>query len=140
MARWLIWFAFSGPASRNPRVPASRARAYSEDEVDLFGVYAGEVDRCFLIPASHAVGKSMLHLRLAPPRNNQSACITLGADYEFSGAIAQLGERSAGSRKVAGSNPASSTAPPDPITIGSARSERSLAIGWNASPVVTRCS
>lgn len=92
---------------------------YSEDEVDLFGVYAGEVDRCFLIPAARAVHKRMLHVRLAPPRNNQSACITLGDDYEFSGAIAQLGERSAGSRKVAGSNPASSTAPPDPITVGS---------------------
>src|SRR5690242_9671768 len=40
---------------------------FSEDEVDLFGVYAGEVDRCFLIPASAAAGKGPLHVRLVRP-------------------------------------------------------------------------
>jgi hypothetical protein len=50
----------------------------------------------------------MIHLRLAPARNNQEFSITYAADYEFSGAIAQLGERLRGTQEVAGSSPASS--------------------------------
>jgi PD-(D/E)XK endonuclease len=93
--------------------------AYSEDEVDLFGVYAGELDRCFLLPASRGVDRHEIRLRLSPARNGQQACINLADKFDFNGAIAQLGERSAGSRKVAGSNPASSTPPDDPTVIGS---------------------
>ena len=85
-------------------------RTYSEDEVDLFGIYAGELDRCFLLPAALCIEKHQIHLRLTPARNGQKSCITLADDFDFEGAIAQLGERSAGSRKVAGSNPASSIA------------------------------
>ena len=94
---------------------------YSEEEVDLFGVYCGELDRCFLLPVSLAAGVHQMHLRLAPSRNGQQACINLADDFDLEGAIAQLGERSAGSRKVAGSNPASSTVHPNApiVTIGS---------------------
>jgi hypothetical protein len=52
-------------------------------------------------------GRGYLHLRLAPARNNRQALVTMADDYDF-GAIAQLGERRAGSAKVAGSSPASS--------------------------------
>jgi prevent-host-death family protein len=55
------------------------------------------------------VERKEVWLRVMPPLNAQRACINLAADFEFPGAIAQLGERSAGSRKVGGSNPPSST-------------------------------
>jgi antitoxin (DNA-binding transcriptional repressor) of toxin-antitoxin stability system len=92
---------------------------YTEDEVDLFAVYCGQLNRSFLLPVSLLAGKHQIHLRLRPPRNCQRACITLADDFDFDGAIAQLGERSAGSRKVAGSNPASSTPRSRPTVVAS---------------------
>ena len=50
-----------------------------------------------------------IQLRLGPTRNGQQACINLADDFDFVGAIAQLGERVTGSHEVAGSSPASST-------------------------------
>jgi prevent-host-death family protein len=91
---------------------------YSADEVDAVGVYCGELKEVFLVPIEVAAGKRQLHLRLSSPRNGQRACINLADDYRL-GAIAQLGERSAGSRKVVGSSPTSSTPRAgDEITIG----------------------
>lgn len=81
---------------------------YSSEEVDAIAVYCEELGETFLVPIEIAAGKRQLHLRIEPPRNGQRACINLAGDYQL-GAIAQLGERSAGSRKVAGSSPASST-------------------------------
>jgi hypothetical protein len=69
----------------------------------------GRLDRCYLLPIQIVAGKHQVQLRLTRPRNSQRAGVILADDYECHGAIAQLGERSAGSRKVAGSNPASST-------------------------------
>ncbi len=63
---------------------------YSEHEIDLFAVYCGELDRCFLLPAAQFAGMAHIHLRLAPARNGQQACITLANDFDFDGAIAQL--------------------------------------------------
>jgi prevent-host-death family protein len=94
---------------------------YSIDEVDAIAVYCGELAETYLVPIHIAAGKRQMHLRLEPPRNSQRACINLAAEYQL-GAIAQLGERSAGSRKVAGSSPASSTPSP-----GDDRSE--IAVG-----------
>ena len=82
---------------------------YSNDEVDLFGVYCGELDRCFLLPGSLGAGRHEVWLRLSPARNGQKSCINLADDFNFAGAIAQLGERRSGRPKVAGSSPASST-------------------------------
>ena len=81
---------------------------YAIEEVDAFAIYCEPLDRCYYVPAPLVVGKSLLHLRLAPAGNNQRARVTMAADHEL-GAIAQLGERLAGSQKVAGSSPASST-------------------------------
>jgi prevent-host-death family protein len=81
---------------------------YSADEVDAIAVYRAELPDTYLVPMRIAAGKRQLHLRLDPPRNSQRACINLASDYQL-GAIAQLGERSAGSRKVGGSSPPSST-------------------------------
>jgi hypothetical protein len=85
---------------------------YSEEEVDLFAVYCGALDRCFLLPASLAAERHAVQLRVMPPRNGQRACINLAEDFEFEGAIAQLGERRRGTAEVAGSSPASSISSP----------------------------
>ncbi len=84
---------------------------YWQGEVDFFGVYCGELDRSFLIPAEVAEAKYQVYLRLHPTRNGQQACTNLADDYDFPGAVAQLGERRAGSAKVRGSSPLSSTTP-----------------------------
>ena len=80
---------------------------YAADEVDAFGIYCGELDRCYYLPAALVAGKTELRLRLADARNNQQIGVTMARDYEF-GAVAQLGERLAGSQKVRGSSPLSS--------------------------------
>jgi hypothetical protein len=92
--------------------------AYTEREIDLFAVYCGELKRSFLIPIA-SVGTSAICLRLAAPRNNQQACINLADDFDFEGAVAQLGERLAGSEEARGSSPLSSTSADEPIVIGS---------------------
>ena len=63
---------------------------YSEDEIDFIAVYAGELDRCFLLPPSIFADRHEVRLRLTPARNNQQACITLADDYDFNGAVVQL--------------------------------------------------
>lgn len=81
---------------------------YRPDEVDMFGIYCGDLDRCYLVPIERVEGAQGLHLRLAEARNNQRAALHWAADYEFQGAVAQLAERFAGSEEARGSNPLSS--------------------------------
>ena len=101
--------------------------SYTTDEVDLFAVYCGELDRAFLLPAERFAGNYLVSLRLTPPRNGQRACINLAEDYDFDGAIAQLGERLHGMQEVAGSSPASSTScVATSITIGSETFRKAL--------------
>jgi hypothetical protein len=83
---------------------------YTEDEIDLLGVYCDGVDRCYLLPSSLIAGRSGIYLRLSPPRNSQRACITLASDFEFAGAVAQLEERRYGIPEAGGSSPPSSIA------------------------------
>jgi hypothetical protein len=52
---------------------------YTEEEIDLFAVYCGDLDRSFLVPASLAAGRRAIQLRLVPCRNNQLACINLAS-------------------------------------------------------------
>jgi hypothetical protein len=88
--------------------PAGYVRStYSGDEVDAIAVYCGELDEAFLVPIEVAEGRSAIRLRIEPPKNAQRACINLASEYRL-GAIAQLGERPAGSREVVGSSPTSS--------------------------------
>jgi PD-(D/E)XK endonuclease len=81
---------------------------YAATEVDGIAAYCPELDECFYMPIEDVEGKAAVHLRLAPARNGQRAGVTMAARYRL-GAVAQLGERSAGSRKVVGSIPISST-------------------------------
>ena len=84
-------------------------KTYAEGEIDLIAVYCDAIDRCYLLSGPLLVDRRAVYLRLEPPRNGQRACINLASDFEFAGAVAQWNERPAGSRKVVGSNPTSST-------------------------------
>jgi hypothetical protein len=90
-------------------------RRYTAEEIDCFAVHCAAVGRSFLLPAD-CVSAREIRLRLGPTRNNQSLGIRWARDYELAarlqelrGAVAQLGERLAGSQKVRGSIPLGST-------------------------------
>lgn len=63
---------------------------YSSAEIDAIAAYCQDLDRCYLLPAEQIEGRSAMHLRLRPARNNQLAAVHSAADYEFEGAVAQL--------------------------------------------------
>ncbi len=97
-------------------------RTYCAREVDAIAAYCMELERTYLLPIELCAGHREIRLRLARSRNNQSIGINWASDYEFAarlgkplGAVAQLGERLAGSQKATGSSPVSSTShqPPD---------------------------
>lgn len=82
-------------------------RPYTENEVDLLAAYCVELDRCYLLPPALFSGRTAIQLRLSPARNNQSVGINWAESFEFAatlgasnplGAVAQLGERLAGSQ------------------------------------------
>jgi hypothetical protein len=56
---------------------------YRPSEVDAIAAYSPELDRCFLIPISEVAGRSAIHLRLDPTKNNQAQRIRWAADYDF---------------------------------------------------------
>jgi hypothetical protein len=82
---------------------------YSADEIDEFAAYCRELDRCFFLPIEEFERRTSARLRLAPARNGQLMGVKMAGDYPL-GAVAQLGERRAGSAKVRGSSPLSSIA------------------------------
>src|SRR5207248_11665037 len=90
-------------ARTNRRAPEGfRAGTYSADEVDIIAAYAPALRRCFAVPIQDFGESGSLYLRRSAPRNGQRAGLHFAEDYPL-GAIAQLEERSAGSRKVGGS-------------------------------------
>jgi hypothetical protein len=88
-----------------------RTTTYAADEIDAVAAFCPDVERCYFLPISLVAGRTGIYLRLERARNNQELGVTYAETYEL-GAIAQLGERSAGSRKVVGSSPTSSTPKP----------------------------
>jgi PD-(D/E)XK nuclease superfamily protein len=89
-------------------------RRYLPSEVDAFAAYCPDLDRCYLLPIEDFPSRREIRLRLGPTRNNQKQLVNWASDYEFaarlggSGAVAQLGERDAGSVEVTGSSPVGS--------------------------------
>ena len=79
-------------------------RGYTADEIDAFAAYCSELDRSFFLPMEHCRGRLAIQLRVSPPRNNQAVGIEWADDFDFAatlrrfGAVAQLGERLAGSQ------------------------------------------
>ena len=80
---------------------------YTATEIDGIGAYCRDLDRCFFLPIDEFERRTFAHLRLAPARNGQLVGVKMADDYPL-GAVAQLGERLAGSQKVRGSSPLSS--------------------------------
>jgi hypothetical protein len=81
-----------------------RRRLYTAQEIDAFAAYCPELNRCYFLPIERFLGRSQILLRLRPTRNNQRELINWASDFEFAatlpqpqGAVAQLGERRAGS-------------------------------------------
>jgi PD-(D/E)XK nuclease superfamily protein len=72
-------------------------RSYTEKEIDAVAAYCSELETCYLLPASLVAGRREISLRLQPTKNNQETGVKWAKQYEF-GAIAQLGERLAGSQ------------------------------------------
>jgi hypothetical protein len=91
-------------------------RPYTLREIDAVVAYCPELGRCYFLPLDDFGERTEIRLRLAKARNNQEAGVNRAEDYEFAarlgepGAVAQLGERVAGSHEVRGSIPLGSTA------------------------------
>jgi hypothetical protein len=81
-----------------------RSRKYGSGEIDAYAAYCAALDRCYFLPFDEFGGRREIDLRLKDTRNNQSLGINWAESYEFeatlgpSGAVAQLGERLAGSQ------------------------------------------
>lgn len=79
-------------------------RPYTPDEIDAFAAYCADTDRCYYLPIELFPHSQAVQLRLAPTRNSQRRRINWAEDFGFAvtlgshGAVAQLGERAAGSR------------------------------------------
>jgi len=56
---------------------------YGRDEIDAIAVYCAELKRCFLVPITEVAGRSDLHLRLRPARNNQQLGVRMASDYDL---------------------------------------------------------
>jgi hypothetical protein len=92
-----------------------RRRVYTAEEIDAFAAYCPDLDRCYFLPIESFAGRTQVYLRLSPARNNQRSLVNWAKDFEFDaklgrqiGAVAQLGERRAGSAKATGSSPVGS--------------------------------
>jgi hypothetical protein len=93
-----------------------RKRMYTPDEIDAFAAFSPDTGKCYYLPLSQIGVRSHIQLRLGPTRNNQRLGVHWAEDFEFTatlappqGAVAQLGERLAGSQKGTGSSPVGST-------------------------------
>ena len=85
---------------------------YGVEEIDLIAAYCHELDRSYLLPFEGKVGwQTTINLRLSAPLNGQRASINYASEYEFPGAVAQLGERRHGMAEARGSSPLSSIQP-----------------------------
>jgi PD-(D/E)XK nuclease superfamily protein len=81
-----------------------RRTYYSPSELDAFAAYAPATGLCYFASFDEIGSRQALHLRLEPTMNNQVKGIRWARDHEFAatigrlGAVAQLGERLAGSQ------------------------------------------
>ena len=87
---------------------------YTAAEIDGIAAWCPGTAECYYVPIDEIDGQAAMHLRLAPARNRQELLVHWAAQYRL-GAIAQLGERRAGSAKVVGSSPTSSTSNVRPL-------------------------
>jgi hypothetical protein len=99
-----------------------RSRKYGGDEIDAYAAYCADIDRCYFLRYEEFGGRRQIGLRLSGRKNNQNLGVNWASSYEFEatlgpfGAVAQLGERLAGSQKVTGSSPVGSTPLSRPVS------------------------
>ena len=84
-------------------------KTYVRAEIDLVAVHCAALQSNYLLPPELFENRSTVWLRTGQAKNGQRASLNWAAAYEFSGAVAQLAERFAGSEEARGSNPLSST-------------------------------
>jgi PD-(D/E)XK endonuclease len=79
-------------------------RLYSADQIDAYAAYCLDLNQCYFLPLDVFGPRNEIRLRLSPTKNNQRLGVNWASDYEFAatlrpdqGAVAQLGERVAGS-------------------------------------------
>ncbi len=92
------------------------SRRYTSDEIDAFGAYCPDTDRCYLVPIERLAGQRDVFLRLEPTKNGQRGAVIWAHEFELSGldcqalgAVAQLAEHLHGMQGAGGSSPPSST-------------------------------
>jgi hypothetical protein len=64
---------------------------YSSDEIDAVAVHCEQLNTSYLLPIHEVERRRAVSLRGAAPRNGKRAQLNWAADYELSGAVAQLG-------------------------------------------------
>ena len=101
-------------SSRRTRAGVVR-RLYMAGEVDLIAAYCPDLERTYMLSQGMFDGRAQAYLRVSESLNHQRRGVNWADDFEFErlhwlppGAVAQLGERRAGSAKVTGSSPVSS--------------------------------
>jgi hypothetical protein len=65
-------------------------RIYAEGEIDAFAAYCPEVDRCYFVPFDLFVGRTHVHLRLGPCKNNQRTGVNWATDFELAATLSRL--------------------------------------------------
>ncbi len=100
-------------------VEGMRVRRYTAAEVDAIVAYCSGIDRCFVLPPQLFAGRPATAPAVGPESQQPTGTRQLGrrlrvraSTLHFArGAVAQLGERLAGSQKVRGSSPLGSIFP-----------------------------
>jgi hypothetical protein len=64
-----------------------RTTTYTAEQIDAIAAYAPDTDRCYLIPIDEVESRTVLNLRVAPTRNNQTQLVRWAKDYELDSAI-----------------------------------------------------
>jgi hypothetical protein len=60
-----------------------RRRVYTAVEIDAVAAYCPDIERCFLLPYSQFDGRTLVHLRLGPSRNNQRVGVNWADEFAF---------------------------------------------------------
>jgi hypothetical protein len=65
-------------------------RSYGAAEIDAIAAYCQGTGCCYLLPHELSVDRALVHLRLAPAKNNQIAGIRWARDHELGGTLTRL--------------------------------------------------
>jgi hypothetical protein len=67
-----------------------RRTCYTSDETDAIAAYCPSSRRSYLLPIGEVAGRSLVHLRLTPARNNQASGVRWAPNYELAVALSRL--------------------------------------------------